>query len=148
MVTTLPQVTKAYKVSFEVKITSILKKDTNILQCTVGKSSGPYGTRTPAVFLREGRLLFRSAVNGVSGWGYKVNSAAKYKIGEWVLIEISQIQETRGFNYTVTINGKQEHTTINNQPEAFNEVKCYASNPWKPAQPGVIRNLFFYIKNN
>ena len=149
-VTTLGKLPKEFKVSFEIKPTKcLINQWTNIIHFTVGKNVGSYGTRTPAVFFdrnKLGRLLFFSAVSGVTNVGYGVKSADVYKVGEWIHVEISQLHQLLGYNYTIAINGKQEHTVINNQPEAFYNVTCYVSNPWYYNQKGYIRKLFVYVK--
>ena len=150
LVTTLDQVTKEYKLSLEVNITKIDKVNfRNILHFTVGLDSGDYGTRTPKVSLApEGRLKIYAAVNGITEKGYAFTDDDVFNLGQWVSIEISQVKGPLGYNFTISMEGKQLHTIINNQPETFYKVRCYVSNPKQRAQLGSIRNVFFYYKLN
>ena len=43
--------------------------------------------------------------------------------------------------FRIDIEGEEVHAVENSQPEEFQDVKVYASDPWHPAQPGSIRNL-------
>ena len=146
---TLDELKMEYKITFEVMVTSFPTSANNLLHFTTGENGYAYGTRIPLVAFRTkkmGHLFFNLAVNGVTGYGYTVNSNQAYKKGEWIHVEISQILEPLGYNLTVTINGKQKHTTINNQPQTFQNIKCYVSNPWKSAVPGFIRKLYISFK--
>ena len=54
---------------------------------------------------------------------------------------ISQTLEGGKYIYRITIDGEEVHIVENSQPEEFQGVKVYASNPWAAAQPGSIRKL-------
>ena len=147
MVTTLDKFPKEYKVSFEV--TSLIREETrNVIHFTPGGNNDNYGDRNPVIYFRNANMGYfidiRSALNGNKNGVW--TTVAKYKENEWVPIEVSQIHEPAGYNYTITINRKQEHTVMNDQAEEFYNVKCYASDPWIMKQDGFIRNLFVYIK--
>ena len=149
LVTTLDTFPKEYKVSVEVKGTSLCpEKFCNVIHFTAGRNHANYGDQNPVIYFRSANMGYfidiRSAVNGDASYSWK--SVAKYKENEWIHIEVSQIHEPTGYNYMITINGKQEHTVMNNRAEEFYNVKCYASNPWANKQGGFIRNLFVYFK--
>ena len=150
LVTTLDHMQMEFKLTFEVKVTSILNVNTNILHFTLREFKGPYGSRIPMVRLLTGTPFVKvySSINGVTGKGYPVVSDIEIQLGEWTYIEITQTQEPLGYNYSIFMNGNQLHNIINNQPETFYNVSCYASSPWQAAQPGFVRKLYYYYKYN
>ena len=149
LVAVLAKLEMEYKIVFEIMATSLPTSINNILHFTEGENGYSYGTRIPLVGFSRimvGHLYFKLAVNGVTGYGYPVESTQAYKKGEWIHVEISQIEEPLGYNLTITINGRQEHTIMNNQTQTFYNVKCYASDPWKEAVQGFIRKLYVSFK--
>ena len=145
MITTLDKLPKEYKLSVEVKPTSLPEKVANILRFVAGGNAVKYGSRTPLInIFHGGSLRISAAINGKDN--YKITTVTEYKENEWIHIEISQIHEAKGYNYTMIVNGKQEHTVINDQPEEFYQVKCYVSSPWQRNLEGFVRNLFVYYK--
>ena len=118
LVTTLDKFPKEYKVSLEA--TSLLPGEScNVIHFTAGGNNANYGDRNLVIYFRNvniGYFIYiRSTVNGNKDYSWK--SVAKYKENEWIHIEVSQIHEPTG--YTITINGKQGHTVMNNQAEEF-----------------------------
>ena len=150
MVTRLENMQKEYKLSFEVNITSRISGNSNLLHFTVGGAKGSYGSKTPMIHLILGTsfLKFGAAINGITDEGYIFVSDIEIQLNEWTYIEITQIQEPLGYNYTVSMNGIQLHTIINSQPQIFYNVSCYVSNPWRNPQPGFVRKLYYYYKHN
>ena len=62
-------------------------------------------------------------------------------VGVWTTIAISQALEGGRYMYRISIGGKEVYAVENSQPEEFKDVKVYASNSGRTAQPGSIRNL-------
>ena len=145
LITTLDKLPKEYKLSVEVKPTSLPKKGANILRFIAGGNSSKYGSRIPSIVINNsGSLNILTAINGRGT--YKFTTVTEYKENKWIHIEISQIHEAKGYNFTIIVNGKQEHTVINDLPEEFHQVKCYVSTPGFPSQKGFVRNLFVYYQ--
>ena len=145
MITTLDKLPKEYKLSVEVKPTSLPEKRAGVLRFIPGDKAGNYEGQIHMITrLSSGRLHFYTAINGDAK--YKISTVTKYKENEWIHIEISQIHEAKGYNYTMIVNGKQEHTVINDQPEEFHQVKCYVAGGGIINQEGFFRNLFVYFK--
>ena len=59
----------------------------------------------------------------------------------WVHIHIQQIQDGDKHVYQVLIDGKVQHEKINKSPRVFYNVTLYVSNPWYPAQQGLMEDL-------
>ena len=148
LVTTLDHMKMEFKLTFEVKATSFLGVNSNILHFTLGDMNGIYGTRIPLVRLATTKPFLKvcSSINGVTEQGYAIDGDIEVQLNEWIYIEITQTQGPVGYIYSISMNGNQLFSIINNQPETFYNVLCYVSGPWKTAQPGFVRNLYYYYK--
>ena len=140
LVTTLDEVQNEFKISVDVKISSIARS-ANLIHFTTGGNTG-YGLTSKISFYH-----LNSSMKFV-GSNYKIVSHIATKLEEWEHIEILQIQDTIGYVKTIFLNGNKLFTTINNETQTFYNVSCYVSNPWNNAQTGFVRNLFYYYKNN
>ena len=115
----------------------------NSLHLTTGENNDKYGDRTPAIMLKKPLMFISSAVNGNKDYKHRPNLPL---VGEWTQIQISQTLEDGRYMYRIVIGRKEVHAVENTEPEEFCDIKVYASDPWKEAQPGSIRNLT--IKSN
>ena len=113
---------------------------------TTGQNSGPYGSRTPGVYINRSTKGFRisSAVNGKTGFGYVYDSDKAITLNKWIKIVVQQLKSGGNWKYSITIDGNIVHEVVNNQAEEFDNVKVYASNTWINAAMGKIRNLQIY----
>ena len=151
LVKILDEMKKEFKISFELKLREKTSTSANILQFTaVGVDNGIYGARIPKVVLKRNNAFIKLilSINGIAENGYTFQSGTEIKLLEWTHIEVTQLQNPLGYNYTFSINGIQELNIVNSQPQTFYNVSCYVSNPWNNAQPGFVRNLFYYYKTN
>ena len=108
---------------------------------TGGTNSG-YGSKIPSIMFRpsDGKLIFYSAVNGNAMYSYETGSS--YSTGQWVSIEVSQLQNNLGdYTYSITINGVVVHTVVNTQPQQFSNVKIYSGNDVDEPAPCWIRDV-------
>ena len=149
LIKTFDEITKEYKISFDVKPSSFQMVWGNVIHFTVGVNVRSNGSRIPFVCYERSAetssaLLVSSQINGA--YHYQTITDSKYTVGEWAHVEISQIQDSLGYNYTVRVDGQEIYTTINRFPETFYNVKCYISDPWYPTQSGFIKNVFVYLK--
>ena len=145
LLTTLPELTKEWRVSFEVKPTAFRNYPESILQLTIGGSGRKIGDRTPAIWFHKTRgILVASALDGkasFSKWLKPLPSS-----GQWTRIEVSQSLVESKYIYNITIGDKEEFSIQNKKPVELKKVKVYSGNPWHAPQKGSIRNLKIDIK--
>ena len=147
--TTIRKLKKQYYLHVEFMITEpFLTNDYyNIYHATISGSRDVYGSRTPGIWIRHdnGNMYIHtnSAVNGAKT--YKHNTpTTTVQLNKWITINISQTKVGDDYEYKVEIDGEVLHVVKNTQPQEFLNVKIYISNPWAPAVPGYVRNV--YIK--
>ena len=150
LLTTLPTMTKEWKVTFDVNPTDYKYTGFgSVLHLTIGGSglgsSAKEGDRIPAIWLHKTRgVLVSSALSGhvaVSRFFKNLPPA-----GTWTRIEISQTLVSSKYMFSITIGNKQVLSTENRKPLELSNVKAYAGSPWYAAQKGKIRNLVIEIK--
>ena len=107
---------------------------------STGRKVGQYGDRTPAIWLHKTKGVFvSSAVNGDGNFGrYFLPPIGE---GNWTRIEVGQKLENLSYIYSISIDGVKRFSVENKQPEAFENVKVWAGDPWVKTQKGAIRNL-------
>lgn len=147
LLTTLPTLSKQWKVSFEFNPKSYNQRGyAQVLQMTVGGKSGNVGDRTPSLWLHKTRGVYIvTTLNGRANVG-KFFSNMKPPVGEWTRIEISQAKQDSSYTFSLTIGGEEVWSVANSKPEEFSDVKVYASSPWYAAQAGAIRGLLIENK--
>ena len=142
LLTIIPTLAKGWKVSFELKPSNYnYRSYASVIHMTIGGSSGNIGDRTPALWLHRTRGVYlATALNGSSSVG-RFFKGKNPPVNEWTLVEISQV--TVGFQYvfSVVIRGEMLWSVTNTQPRELDDVKVFASNPWRVAQAGFIREL-------
>ena len=150
LLTTLPKMTKEWKVSFQVKPTDYsFSGYANVIHMTIGGKglggNAKVGDRTPIVWIHKTQgVVISSALNGKASYQKKV--AILPPVGEWTSIEVSQELFGSEYIYTITIADKNVFEVINTKPLEVDNVKVYASSPWNTARKGFIRNLEIEIK--
>ena len=144
LLTVLPNMTKEWKVTFDVNPTHYswngLK---SILHLTTGGkgvgSNAKVGDRIPAIWFHKTRgVLISSALDG------RVSLNKVFKplppAGEWARIEVSQILVSSRYMYSITV-GNKVFSKPNRKPVELSEVKVFAGSPWYEGQTGSLRNL-------
>ena len=139
LVRILDEMKQEFKISLELKLTAKINHHANILQFSATDTDGIYGSRLPKLSIKKGTpnmIKMIPSINGITNNGYMFISDTEIKLLEWTHIEVAQLQNPLGYNYTFSINGTQELNIVNSQPQTFYNVSCYVSNPWNNAQPG------------
>ena len=158
--TTLPSLTKEWRVSFEFRPTSYNYNGyAQLLQMTIGGKSGNIGDRTPAMWIHKSRGLYIvTTLNGKANVG-KFFRKKKPPVNEWSTVEISQAERGSKVVFSLVVNGERLWTVENTDPKEFSDVQVFASSRWNVAQAGSIRgfkienmmpgeNKPFYVKSN
>ena len=157
MLTTLPMLGKEWSLSFEFKPSTLIsglgayprQKNPykNIIHLTTNsKSSTKNATNNGRILAIEfnpnNRTLSFSSSFGVSKGFYTQNLVANsLKVEKWSKIKFSQKIEGGKYQQTSTIDGNRVVVRTSARALEFTSVHVFASNPWRDAQPGKIRNL-------
>ena len=138
---TLPQLTKEWKVSFEVKPTDYKYTGyASLLHLSIGGNRGQVGDRSPAIWLHKTRgVLVSSAIDGKVAYSKTVKPLPA--AGKWTKIEICQMDEGSKYEFSITVDDKKVFTKTNSKPVALKNVKVYLGSPWYTNQKGFVRNL-------
>ena len=150
LLTTLPNLTKEWRVSLEVNPTDYISGGFNsVLHMTIGGkglgNKAKVGDRTPAIWIhKRGRVMISSAVNG------EVDYRKTFKIlppaGEWTSIEVSQSLVGTKYFYSISLDNKNVLKVENKKPVELTNVKVFAGSPFYTARKGFLRNLEVQIK--
>ena len=150
LLTTVPKMTKEWKVSFEIKPTDYsLSGYSNVLHLTIGGkglgSSAKVGDRTPAIWIHKTRgVMISSALNGKPAYTKTIKRLPP--AGEWTAIEVSQSLVGSKYMYEISIAGKTVNKVENTKPVELSNVKVYAGSPWYTATKGFLQNLEIEIR--
>ena len=150
LLTTLPKLTKEWKVSLEVNPTDYsFGSYANVLHMTIGGkglgSGAKVGDRTPAIWIHKSRgVMISSALNGKVAYTKSIRTLPP--AGKWTSIEVGQSLVGSKYYYTITIGGKSYLKITNTKPVELSNVKVFAGSPWYTARKGMIRNLEIEIK--
>ena len=150
LLTTLPNLTKEWRVSFEVKPTDYsFTGYANVLHLTIGGkglgSTAKVGDRTPCIWIHKTRgVVISSARNGKVAYTKSFKSLPP--LGEWTSIEVSQSLVGVKYMYSISIAGKSVLKVENTKPVELTNVKVYAGSPFYTAREGLLRNLEIEIK--
>ena len=137
----LPKLDMQYVVSFSIKPNSFSKGWHNVLHFTIGSDVTNYGDRVPGVWFHhigDGSLYIAAPINGNHD---RVYTTKPVPVKEWSHVEISQQLMNGIYVYTIKLNGQKVFSEQNNQPQNFKDVEVYTSDPWYPAQDGLIKDL-------
>ena len=143
---TLPQLTKQWKVSFEVKPTDYKYAGyASLLHMTIGGNRGQVGDRSPAIWLHKTRgVLVSSAIDGKVAYSKTVKPLPA--AGEWTRIGVSQVLVEAKHVFSVTIGDKKVFSKTNSKPVELDNVEVYSGSPWYTSQEGFLQNLKIDIK--
>ena len=149
LLSTLPQVTKEWRVGFDVYPAAYSARYTSVLHMTIGgKGSGSgsmVGDRVPAIWFHKTKgVLVSTALSGKVSFNKLIPSLPP--AGKWTRIEVSQTLVSSKYIFSITIGGKQVFTKRNTKPVDLSDVKVYAGSPWYPGQLGELRKLKIEIK--
>ena len=146
LLTTLPKLTKQWKVSFEVNPSDFKYTGyASLLHMTIGGNKGQVGDRSPAIWLHKTRgVLVSSAIDGKVAYSKTVKPLPA--AGEWTKIEVSQVLVGAKHVFSITIGDKKVFSKTNSKPVELTDVKVYSGNPWSTSQNGFLQNLKIDIK--
>ena len=171
LLTTLPSMTKEWKVTFEVNPTDYgFRSYASVLHLTIGgKGTGSgakvrdylykytntkihkykyyskVGDRIPGIWFHKSKgVLVSTALNGKASYNKFVKPLPP--VGAWTRIEISQRMVSSQNTFSITIGNQQVFTKPNTKPVELSDVKVFAGNPWSSSQKGSLRNLKIEIK--
>ena len=150
LLTTLPKMTKEWKVSLEVNPTDYsFSWLASVLHLTIGGkgwgSSAKEGDRIPAIWIHKTRgVMVSTALNGRAAFTKTFKTVPP--AGEWTRIEVSQSLVGSEYIYSITIADENVFTIENTEPVELSNVKVFAGSPWSTARKGSIRNLEIEIK--
>ena len=142
LLTTLPTLTKEWRVSFDFNPKSYNYRGyAQILQMTIGGKSGNVGDRTPALWIHKSRGVYISTtLDGKPNVG-KAFPTKKPPINKWTAVEISQAKKGSKYIFSLVVKGETLWSVENTKPTQFSDVHVYASSDWYVAQAGSIRRL-------
>ena len=145
---TLPQLTKEWKVSFEVKPTDYKYTGyASLLHMTIGGNRGQVGDRSPAIWLHKTRgVLVSSTIDGKVSYGKTVRPLPA--AGKWTKIEVCQIDDGSRYEFSITIGDKKVFSKTNSKPVDLKDVTVYLGSPWYTNQKGFVRNLKIEISTS
>ena len=116
----------------------------NIFHATISGNLDVHGSRIPAIYISQenGNMItsVSCAVNGtISYFGIP---SAPIQFNKWIAIIVSQTKVKDEYHHKVEVNGEVLYMGKNSQPQEFENVKIYISDPWYPALPGYVRNVY------
>ena len=114
LLTTIPVLTKEWKLSFELKAKEIEEGFQQVLHMTTGGkgagSGAKYGDRTPAIWRHSSRgFLISSAVNGKPSFSNYIKPPSWWYYQLWVKIEVGQELVDSEMIYYISIDGIDAH---------------------------------------
>ena len=150
LLTTLPKMTKEWKVTFDVNPTDYRSKSSaSVLHLTIGGkgtgSSAKVGDRIPAIWFHKTKgVLVSTALDGKASYNKFVKPLPS--VGAWTRIEVKQSLVSSQHIFSITIGNEEVFTKPNTKPVELSDVKVFAGNPWSSSQKGSLRNLKIEIK--
>ena len=113
----------------------------NVFHMGIGTAEKLYGERIPAVYVNKDKFI--SIASGISN-NYNNYQNYDYTLNQWYHIEILQKENSNGkIIYSIEIDGLTVHEVVNTQPQIFEKVILYTSDPFYPsfAPFGELKNL-------
>ena len=138
LATTLGVLPKQFDVTFDFYATKWISGWTNIFHFTTGSDCCAQGSRIPAVFSLDGKLLFVFAVNGNGTYNLYT---PKLTLNRWYNFRINQRLEGGNYVYRVYMGKQLLRMIVNKKPQDYKNVKVFVGDNYHNAQPGYIENL-------
>ena len=129
-----------FKVEFDIMANKAKTGYTNVLHLTTGEDCCGNGQRIPSVYINQhGEFVIITSLNGNGNYwfNYNFNDGQKYHF------VIEQTFEDGIVMYKIVVDGEVALSQQNNQPQNFNNVMAYVSDPWNPTFDGCMENLKF-----
>ena len=147
LLTTIPEMTKEWKITFEVKPTDYsVSSYASVLHATIGGKGGKIGDRIPAIwFHKTNGVLVATALDGEISYSEHFKPLPPF--GEWTKIEVTQSLVSSRYIFSVAIGNKNVLAKQNTKPVEFSGVKVFSGSPWYSGQRGLIKNLKILSKS-
>ena len=117
-----------FSVDFAIGVTKLPSVNwTNVFHFTVNGDNADYGDRIPALWIHKDGY-FRISFNINDNQYY--HKDFEFVLGQKYHIILKQFIEGEKYWYEVKINGESKYHTENTQPQIYDDVKLYASDPW------------------
>ena len=125
-----------FKVEFDITANRAQTDYTNVLHLTTGENCCGNGQRIPAVYISSVIVIITSLDGNGNHWvNYPFVDGQKYHF------VIEQTLEDGIVMYKIIVDGEVFYSKQNNQPQNFNNVMAYVSDPWTPTFDGCLENL-------
>ncbi|XP_047146021.1 uncharacterized protein LOC124818955 [Hydra vulgaris] len=143
LVATIPVLAMSYKVSFDLKPKSYSYGFHSVLHFAVGNDTSEIGDRALALWLRPYEPNYKgfhitAPINGKRNREIYIDAPP---LNVWTHVVISQQRIDDKYVFTIDVNGTNAFSENNANPQKFENVKVFASDPWYPSQDGSIKNL-------
>ena len=152
LLTTIPVLTKEWKLSFEFKTNKIEQGFQQVLHMTTGGkgagSGAKYGERIPAIWIHDSKGFLISSAAGGKNNKYVKPSWLTGKRDGWVQIVVEQKLVGSEIVFSISIGGEGRKTFSleNASPSEFENVKVYSSSSWYNPANGNITSLLIASK--
>ena len=118
----------------------------NIYHATISDNDDDvYGSRMPGIWIehKDGNICtgIAAAVNGDKSYVHPTPTIP-VQLNKWNTVTVSQTKVGGDYQYKIEMNGELMDVVNNTQPQEFHHVKIYISDPWYPALPGYVRNVY------
>ena len=122
LLTTIPKLGKEWKISFEIRPTEFTDTNKNIIHLTSTDKDEyeTHGDRIPIILLEQQKVYVRSSINGNPDYSQVFTDVLS--LNQWTRIEICQQKIKGQYIYSISIGGKELHSTENTRPKEFSEV--------------------------
>ena len=147
ILTTFPKWGHSYKVEFDITVNEVPTAEwTNIFHFTKGENLRRLGDRIPAAWINSrGYIQISSSVNQNKDVYIHYDD---FTIGKKHHYTIQQLPDSDGLmKFTIEIDGKVMKSMVNNNPQDYENVKLYVSDPWHDSfqtRYGKLENLHAY----
>ncbi|XP_066915488.1 uncharacterized protein [Clytia hemisphaerica] len=140
LLTTLPELTKEWKVSMDVKLKSKKGGWTNIIHATTGHNCCHRGQRVPAIFVFSNQ--YRSHIcSPLGGYGNHNYNDIYFPQNQYTNVVMQQKKFNGQYRYQIFQNNAIRHNVTQTKPEVFKNVKYYISDPWHNAADADVKNI-------
>ena len=126
------------------RLTPLYQDGTSVLRLTIGKENHP-GKSTPNIAFHSKKGMRVAFFDGTETVSHYIKD--KPLLDQWTTIGISQELSEEKYIFKILLENNLVHSVEIDNPQSFDNVKVYASSPWRTAQPGSIKDLTIEIKD-
>ena len=140
-----PKWGRIFKVEADITVKKLhATKNMNVFHFTKGGQNGALGNRIPNLNIngRDGKMVIVSSVSG----DQKHRKYFPFDLNTKYHVVIQQYEENGKIMFQIIVNGDVKDYVENTQPQDFDNVKVYLSNPWMEplsSEYGVVENFKF-----